>query len=290
MIHYIYKIINTITDKIYVGVTINPTLRLTQHKNRALSCKYNSALYNAINLYGVDNFSMEILFCTKDEDYSYEMEIKFIHTLNTLTPNGYNIDSGGKGGNKQKAGYSTYISDTNEKIICTSDEAKINKLTGIASENRMFMLDNKEYYVNKKSLVYKMYLELLSAIDVEKLHGRKSTRCETGVYLCEDGINRRLSNTHPDVICGKVCGTTKGKIKVRYFDSGVICLIDKNHKDLIDNVCVFWASNVKYCTNGERIFAGPVDAGRYIKRDPSVVSRLCNKELNGWKFIYPFNN
>ena len=54
----IYKIENKINHKIYIGQSVNPAKRFKQHCNTS---KYNSLITKAIEKYGENNFSLEIL-------------------------------------------------------------------------------------------------------------------------------------------------------------------------------------------------------------------------------------
>lgn len=94
MIKAIYKITNQVNGKSYIGQSVNPVHRFSAHKSRARNNDFSSsmALYHAINKYGEQNFVMEILEWT--ENYN-EREIELIREYNTLSPNGYNISSGG---------------------------------------------------------------------------------------------------------------------------------------------------------------------------------------------------
>lgn len=90
----VYQIINTDNGMRYIGVTKNPKQRFIQHASHAVPTK--SAIKNAIKKYGKEKFDMQILFYA-DQSYCYEMEAKLILAYKTLSPNGYNICSGGKG-------------------------------------------------------------------------------------------------------------------------------------------------------------------------------------------------
>lgn len=97
---HLYKITNSVNDKIYVGVTSRPEDRKKVHfYNR--SQKARSLIKNAIDKYGVDNFSFEII-CTGHRDYIYDLEVRAIESYNTISPNGYNIKPGGEGGTGHK--------------------------------------------------------------------------------------------------------------------------------------------------------------------------------------------
>lgn len=94
----IYKIVNKINNKIYIGQSINVVDRWKQHQYKSLNSKelaYNSAIHQAMRKYGIENFVFEIIEeCSIDE--LDEKERYWISKLNTLSPNGYNILEGGQ--------------------------------------------------------------------------------------------------------------------------------------------------------------------------------------------------
>ena len=95
----VYKITNNINGKAYVGQTINSL----QERFRVHCATYSEgkcpALWSAIQLYGKDNFNIELLWskhgCTKEELDEKEIELITFH--DTLSPNGYNLMEGGHG-------------------------------------------------------------------------------------------------------------------------------------------------------------------------------------------------
>lgn len=107
----IYKIVNNINGKIYIGQSINIKSRWKDHIN-ALNRGDSSCtlLQRAWNKYGQENFSFEILeLCS--EDMLDEIEIKYINNYDSCN-SGYNIESGG---NKNK-----HLSDETKEKIKTS--------------------------------------------------------------------------------------------------------------------------------------------------------------------------
>lgn len=101
----IYSYTNKINGKQYIGQTINPNQRKNAHKSDAFNINnknYDSLLYRAFRKYGYDNFNYEILAQTDDIEALNLLEEFFIDKLNTQTPNGYNIESGGKKCEKPK--------------------------------------------------------------------------------------------------------------------------------------------------------------------------------------------
>ena len=83
---YIYKIINTVNNKSYVGYTTNPQARWKDHKYG----RGNKVVYQAIKKYGVDKFVFEVIA----ED-TVDNEQQYINKHNTMYPNGYNLTEGG---------------------------------------------------------------------------------------------------------------------------------------------------------------------------------------------------
>lgn len=77
---FIYKIVNDVNDKIYVGSTNNPKRRWKYHKMA------NSEIGNAIRTIGVEHFSYEVI--EESENYT-ERENYWIEYYNSIE-NGYN--------------------------------------------------------------------------------------------------------------------------------------------------------------------------------------------------------
>ena len=134
MIYEIYLITNKINNKKYIGQTVSrlssgrkygSSQRFNKHMNDALNNNINrkNIFCNAIRKHGRDKFNFEILiYCNKSDVDFYEC--KFITFYNTLLPNGYNTDPGGKTNKNQ----SQFIKERLSKIsrfLHISDENKI---------------------------------------------------------------------------------------------------------------------------------------------------------------------
>jgi group I intron endonuclease len=92
---YIYRIINTITKKWYIGCTKNYKKRWSDHiatLERAGGCPVLKA---SILKHGLENFKFEIMIICFDEDMEF-YEPAYIKKYDTMIPNGYNISAGGK--------------------------------------------------------------------------------------------------------------------------------------------------------------------------------------------------
>lgn len=97
----IYKLVCTINGKPYIGFTTQ-TLgrRWYGHVSEARYRKtYHRPLISAIRKYGPENFTKEVLYCSKDFNHTLEvMERHFIEVHKShITHGGYNLNFGGAG-------------------------------------------------------------------------------------------------------------------------------------------------------------------------------------------------
>ena len=97
----IYKIENTVNGKVYIGQTIrSPQKRWSQHKQAMKyenGPQYNNHLYSAMRLYGLENFTFEVIE-NCDDSYLDEKEIYWIAQYNSNDADfGYNNTGGGQG-------------------------------------------------------------------------------------------------------------------------------------------------------------------------------------------------
>lgn len=150
----IYKIENKINHKIYIGQSVNPAKRFKQHCNTS---KYNSLITKAIEKYGENNFSLEILGWY--ENYN-EKEKEFIQQYRSLAPYGYNILKGGQdpphgyGENNNFAKISNKIAENIKKDLLNWDipRKQIIKKYKVTSDIVRHINDGTSWY--DKDLTY----------------------------------------------------------------------------------------------------------------------------------------
>lgn len=88
----IYKITNKINGKVYIGQSIDIFSRWKWHKTHL---KNTTAIHKALNKYGIENFTFEILEETPlDKDYMNEREIYYVSFFDSYNK-GYNETLGG---------------------------------------------------------------------------------------------------------------------------------------------------------------------------------------------------
>jgi len=101
--YIIYKIINTLNNKVYIG----------KHETYDIDDKYFGSgviLKMAIKKYGKENFIKNIIEFCENLDHLNEREIYWINNIDSITPKGYNINIGGKGGDN-------FTNNPNKEII-----------------------------------------------------------------------------------------------------------------------------------------------------------------------------
>lgn len=106
----IYKVSNSINQKLYIGLSKNFEYRKRAHYNAIRTGKNQYVIHRAMIKYGVENFKFDIVEqwivdepnLTKEEIKAEYKKLKerekfYIAEWNTLAPNGYNITKGGDG-------------------------------------------------------------------------------------------------------------------------------------------------------------------------------------------------
>ena len=172
----IYLITNRINNKKYVGQALCITergriagaeKRFKTHLNKALKNKNECPrLYTAIRKHGKDNFSMKIL--TKcDMDIIDSQEIHFIKLHNTINPNGYNLESGGKKNKKLNIDTRKLISDKH-RFLQVSKENK-SKILDVMKQLNISNIPMGIHYSNNTVTLYEGFTVHLNDIHMSFL-------------------------------------------------------------------------------------------------------------------------
>lgn len=153
---YIYKIVNDINNKIYVGKTYNDLqLRFQQHIQAAKKENIkNRPLYKAINKYGKEHFS--IILIETCADFLLEEREKFWIQYYNSYNNGYNATLGGDGkilfdheAIKNRLLFYPYPTDVANEFGCSPDLVR-----NIAKQNNILIKNkgNETFESNKKPI------------------------------------------------------------------------------------------------------------------------------------------
>ena len=94
--YIVYVHTNMLNGKQYVGLSSTSIEdRAGKNATKYKNCKY---FWRAIQKYGWDNFTHVVLVDNLTHEQAMELEKYYIHQLNTMYPNGYNLTSGGDSG------------------------------------------------------------------------------------------------------------------------------------------------------------------------------------------------
>ena len=95
--YHVYRIINKINNKSYIGITSRSVdERWEEHLSRVRNYNRQNRIYVAMKKYCVESFTHELVASTPNEDVVREMETFFIHYYDSYR-NGYNCNFGGCG-------------------------------------------------------------------------------------------------------------------------------------------------------------------------------------------------
>ena len=131
---YIYLITNTITGKKYIGQSVQRNIN--KRWNAEKQCKgVGVLLYRTIKKHGIEKFKFQVLIiCFNIDCNKYEEE--YIKKYNTLSPHGYNLDSGGKNNPRHNDTKERIrISLTGRKQSIKEIEAKSERMKGVNNMN-----------------------------------------------------------------------------------------------------------------------------------------------------------
>ena len=178
----IYKITNTVNSKMYIGQTRQDAekTRIRDH----LTGNGSVLIKQAIEKYGKDAFTYEILHDDIIPEFLDDLEIEAIEKFNTVVPHGYNLTAGGGGG--------SHCDETRQRI---SDATK-GRIPWNKGKKGVQAAWNKGKKVNNNWL------------------GRKHTD-ETRRKISEVGKGRTAWNKGkktPEEVRRKVSDATKGRI------------------------------------------------------------------------------
>lgn len=99
----IYKVVNKINGKIYIGQTIRDLdSRIREHKYAAFKRSHNLPFHNAVSSYGFENFDFYFVDRAINIEDLNKKEEFYINKFNSLVPNGYNAEVGGRNKSSSK--------------------------------------------------------------------------------------------------------------------------------------------------------------------------------------------
>lgn len=262
--HYLYKITNQLSQKIYIGQSNKETERWRQHKYFARQEKPAQYIHRAMAKYGFENFVYEIIaMCVSPEDAN-ETEKELIKQYDSRNPKkGYNVAPGGETpwnlGLPKELNPLTGI-PRSEEIKKKISESSIGKLMPPCSDERKEYMSNlylgrtlPAEWVNKiadsnrgqtrsDESKLKMSIAHMGQVlsDETKL---KMSKAHIGKHTGENNPKSKLTWEIVNLIRAEFSSTkiSQSKIAKKYNVS------QGNISDIINNK--IWIKNDKYTTN-----------------------------------------
>lgn len=145
----IYCYTNQITGLKYIGCTKYRFESQRAGKNGLHYIGMCSKFGEAIQQFGWDNFKYEILENHLTKDQSEDREKYWISELNTLWPNGYNLESGGKNQHGCHSTTRKKMSDTRQRTDFDYSHLINPEAHSKASTGRIWSNDGKRNYFHK---------------------------------------------------------------------------------------------------------------------------------------------
>lgn len=248
----IYRIVNNINGKCYIGQSIDIERRFRDHRNRSFTTKYETPVYKAFQKYGVDNFSFEIVEECPAEKLD-EREMFYIAKYKSAEKKyGYNFTFGGKGYHgtnytEQRDLWSQHIAEgkTGKKIGPPSKEALARRSAALKG------IPRTEQWLKRMS---------------ESLKGREITpeaRAKISATLKGSKLSEETKEKLRTASTGRV-QTEEARRKISQKVSKRICQLDSDGNTIavFDNARAATAetginfTNISSCCNGSRKKAG----------------------------------
>lgn len=206
---YIYQIINNINNKIYVGkttTTIQERWKYHIGDSHRERCKQRP-LYRAMNKYGVENFSIQILEQCSPE----EMDQREMYWINKLQSyhNGYNATLGGDG--SLRANYDLIV----EYYKKYQNLAEVSRQLGYDTGTIKTALLNYNIPIKSSTdIIKEQYSKKISQLDLSGNYLRSFESCrQAGDYII---ANKYTSSTNQSGVAAHIGQVCNGKRKTAY--------------------------------------------------------------------------
>ena len=201
---YIYKITNTLNDKVYIGQTIKTVQkRFTQHKNNSNKEYFSQiVLYKAFNKYGIENFICEEIEEVPNDKLD-EREKYWIEYYDSYF-NGYNSTLGGRATQL----YNWDTDDIIEKYMILKSARAVAKEIGCdhSTIDRILNENGVKRFTPSQQQSKPLYFK-----KKDEIHHFETTR-EAAEWLIENGITKM---TNPNLVRQEI--TNRIRNNKKYF-------------------------------------------------------------------------
>ena len=200
---YIYRILNKISKKVYIGITTYKDVkrRWNQHIQTASINKGCPALSDAINKYGIKNFEFSVILICFDED-RFKYEIEYIKKYNSVAPNGYNLTNGGQGGGGFKG--KKHTEEVKNRIKTTLKQKYIDnpELKKVLSERNTLLMKQPDIINKIKEGIHKSKINKTSCVTKKILSDETKNKISESLKTYYSENNKQI---HLNPNCTRVC-------------------------------------------------------------------------------------
>lgn len=257
----VYKIINLINNKIYIGRSNNIFARINSHK--ISSKKANYPLYKAIRKYGIENFGYEIIeYCNLEE--TSEKELYWIYFFNSSNKFiGYNL-------NTVECGVITFSKETKEKLS-NSLKGNQNSKGQIPSPERIALtikLNKERVWTDEQR--NKLRIANLGRKDSEE------TRLKRNKAVT--GIKKNLTNEARQILSERIKNSIKNQKGINHPNIITIDKFDLNNNFIenyfsINEACSKTGLTINQMRRQLYRYKKSIDGFRYLRNDK--IYRKC---------------
>ena len=196
----IYKISNTINDKVYIGQTIRGLeSRFARHIHDAeKNPQTENKFHRAINKYGKDKFFIEEIDEAKTQEELNTKEKFWIKQYNSIEA-GYNTAEGGEGGNTYKGRSAEQMQETKAKL----SKANFGRNNGMSNQVKAKNIKtNKEYFFDTLGECLKFLGIASKGIVMSRVNGKCNTLWRNEwMFAYEDKDYATFHEFHYDPSC-----------------------------------------------------------------------------------------
>jgi group I intron endonuclease len=191
----IYKVTNNISGKVYIGQTFRSlNTRKWQHISDRHRNRDFSYFHQALNKYGPENFTWEVLeHCDSKEELD-EMEFHYIKQYNSLRPSGYNLTLGGDGRvgtvMSEESKLRISINKKGKKLNIDAEERKRRSLHISGVNNPCFKFLGKAHNQEKKFRIETPIGDILIISGLRNFC-RSNSLIHSCMINCANGFNKQ---------------------------------------------------------------------------------------------------
>ena len=288
----IYKAVNTLNGKTYIGKTNNFKKRKREH------CRYDidNGLYfhKALKRYGESNFKWEIIDYADTLEDINNLEKYYIEKYNTYKPNGYNLTKGGDGGSMWNAKPIACLT-LNGDFVCKYDSAgEAEKIGGFCNSTVLLNCKGKNHsHKGHMFMFYDDYLKFGA-----KKYIKPESECMRQIIQCDiegNFINEFKSVKEASEKTGASRTTISGVLSKTYKSAGGYIFVYKEDFPIKDIGVYTKKKRGKKIAQVDintheviNVFESSVEAGKYINGSYKAILKVVDmpkRTAYGYRWI-----